>query len=214
MLKRRAAILALLVVATGSVTHPDHAFSAPTPPPSYADADQTMGWSYLSVMAAYGQKGRIMLRSAQRSWIAQRNKACGFEARNSCATEWTLRRAKELEAKMDRIESDPLRVRVGECFSTTIKGRGGRFGRAEGIEDYLGDDGTALVFADGHYMVDYTPDKKVAKWRNGDPVRLCVTDLPQDCPKGDYRGIEYVASNLRHHTSWRAWDSQHGCGGA
>jgi uncharacterized protein YecT (DUF1311 family) len=181
---------------------------------AYSNAEDDLHWSYRGLRLAYGPSGRAAVLTEQRSWIAARNKACGFETKNACTTDWTAQRAKILQGKLNKIENDPQRVRVGQCFSTKVKDRGGRFGRAEGDEDYMSDDGTGIEYADGHTMVDYDANAVVAKWRVGDAVKLCVTDLPKNCPKGDYRGIGYKATNLRRKTSWVAGDSQHECGGA
>ncbi len=48
----------------------------------------------------------------------------------------------------------------------------------------------------------------------GDPVLLCVVELPQNCPPNDHRGIVYAATNQRSGDTWRAPDSEHSCGGA
>jgi uncharacterized protein YecT (DUF1311 family) len=165
----------------------DKAPSRMSPAELASNAEDDLRWSYRGLRLAYGPSGRAAVLTEQRSWIAARNKACGFETKNACTTDWTAQRAKILQGKLNKIENDPQRVRVGQCFSTKVKDRGGRFGRAEGDEDYMSDDGTAIEYADGHHMVDYDANTVVAKWRVGDAVRLCVTDLPKNCPKGDYR---------------------------
>jgi hypothetical protein len=48
----------------------------------------------------------------------------------------------------------------------------------------------------------------------GDPVRLCVIDLPGHCPPADDRGINFLAVNGRTGDRWEAGDSEHECGGA
>jgi hypothetical protein len=97
--------------------------------------------------------------------------------------------------------------KVGACFSTTIREVGPRL---EGDPD----SGMFVGYMDGHQMLDYANDLQVTQWRKGDAVKLCVTDLPTDCPVGDHRGVGYRATNLRTGTSWDAGDSQHMCGGA
>lgn len=105
---------------------------------------------------------------------------------------------------------DPLTQtlpKVGECFSTSVDETGGR------LEGDL-TSGTSVLFADGHMMVDYDQRVDVQAWRKGDPVKLCVTDLPENCPPGDNRGVGYSALNLRIGEQWAASDSEHMCGGA
>jgi hypothetical protein len=50
--------------------------------------------------------------------------------------------------------------------------------------------------------------------RPGDRVRLCLVSYLAGCPKGDNRGHEYVATNLRTHMTWKRNDAMHMCGGA
>ena len=96
---------------------------------------------------------------------------------------------------------------VGQCFFTTVHDTGGR------LEGDL-TSGTSVGYEDGHAMVDYEQHANIQAWRAGDPVRLCVTDLPKDCPAGDNRGVGYEARNQRTGEVWRAGDSEHECGGA
>jgi hypothetical protein len=48
----------------------------------------------------------------------------------------------------------------------------------------------------------------------GDPIKLCLFSIPLHCPKGDERGREYAALDLRNHRWWNLGDSEHMCGGA
>ena len=103
--------------------------------------------------------------------------------------------------------ADPLPAKVGQCTNTTIKEVGTRL---EGISD----SGDAVSYANGGYQVSYTTIKGLKGSRAGDPIRLCLTSLPDDCPPGDDRGKTYKATNLRTHKSWEESDSEHSCGGA
>jgi hypothetical protein len=101
--------------------------------------------------------------------------------------------------------------RLGQCFHTRVRR----------IESRLEDDGkpipgsgSAIVLADGHYAVAYEQLPGIDRSRPGDPVRLCVIDLPRHCPAGDTRGILYRGRNLRTGLSWKAADAEHMCGGA
>jgi hypothetical protein len=60
----------------------------------------------------------------------------------------------------------------------------------------------------------YEQESAVESPRPGDPVRMCLTTIPRNCPPGDNRGREYETSNLRTHRTWRLLDSEHMCGGA
>lgn len=90
---------------------------------------------------------------------------------------------------------------------TTIKQVGTRL---EGIAD----SGDAVSYANGGYQVNYGTIQGLKGSRPGDPVRLCLTSMPDNCPPGDARGKSYRATDLRTHKSWEAFDSEHMCGGA
>ena len=97
--------------------------------------------------------------------------------------------------------------RVGDCVDTTITEIGGRL---EGMPD----SGTSILYANTASQVSYDvlADAKASK--PGDKVKLCVTEVPKDCPAGDDRGFIYSAANERTGKSWTAANSQHMCGGA
>jgi hypothetical protein len=97
--------------------------------------------------------------------------------------------------------------RVGSCSNTTIAGIGSRL---EGMPD----SGSAVTYADGKSQVSYDTLPGVTRSKPGDPVLLCVVDLPKNCPANDHRGIVYAATNQRSGDTWRASDSEHDCGGA
>lgn len=101
----------------------------------------------------------------------------------------------------------PLPVKAGQCANTTIKEVGTRL---EGIAD----SGDAVSYANGGYQVSYDAIKGLKGSRVGDPVKFCLTSLPENCPPGDGRGKSYKVTNLRTHKSWEAFDSEHMCGGA
>jgi hypothetical protein len=101
----------------------------------------------------------------------------------------------------------PLPKKVGECTETTVKSV--EF-RLEGAPD----SGSAISYANGGYQVSYDAVPAIRQSRKGDRVRLCLVELPSDCPPGDERGKIYRATNLRTGKSWELPDSQHSCGGA
>jgi hypothetical protein len=103
--------------------------------------------------------------------------------------------------------ADPLPAKIGQCSNTTIKDIGTRLENAPGSGDAVG-------YANGGAQISYDTIKGLKGSRAGDPARLCLISLPQDCPPGDDRGKKYRATNLRTHSSWEAFDSEHMCGGA
>jgi hypothetical protein len=100
-----------------------------------------------------------------------------------------------------------LPSRVGQCSETTIKSIGYRLIGARGS-------GSAVTYDNGGYQVSYETVPGIRKSRRGDRVRLCLVELPVDCPKGDARGKIYKATNLRTGATWELADAEHGCGGA
>jgi hypothetical protein len=96
---------------------------------------------------------------------------------------------------------------VGQCVKTTITDIGSRL---EGVAD----SGDAVAYANGVYGVSYDVVTGLRLSREGDPVELCLTAIPEDCPPGDDRGKLYGATNLRNNESWELPDAEHMCGGA
>jgi hypothetical protein len=109
-------------------------------------------------------------------------------------------------AKGEHARADALPTEVGACSETTIEDIGYRLGDP--------DSGSAISYANGGSQVSYDTIPEIHRSRVGDPVKLCLVSLPEDCPPGDDRGKVYSASNLRTGESWEAPDSQHSCGGA
>ena len=97
--------------------------------------------------------------------------------------------------------------RVGTCTTSTIANIGSRL-------DGAPDSGTAVSYADGKSQVSYDALPGAVRSKVGDPVLLCVVELPRNCPPNDRRGIVYAATNQRSGERWRAPDSEHSCGGA
>ncbi len=62
--------------------------------------------------------------------------------------------------------------------------------------------------------MSYDKVQEIIRSRVGDPVLMCLVEIPQDCPPGDDRGKIYTTTNLRTQESWTLPDSQHSCGGA
>lgn len=114
----------------------------------------------------------------------------------------TLMAALATPAHAQDIPSD-----VGQCVRTSIEEITSRL---EGVPD----SGDVVVYANGIVGVSYDVVTGLRMSRAGDPVELCLTALPQDCPPGDERGKVYSATNLKNDESWELPDASHMCGGA
>jgi hypothetical protein len=97
---------------------------------------------------------------------------------------------------------------------TTIKAIGDRFGDPLPASPPESSSGTLVTFANGGLQVSYQWHGAVARSRVGDQVRMCLIEIPEDCPPGDARGKVYTSTNLRTREAWTLSDSQHLCGGA
>ncbi|HEX4181137.1 MAG TPA: DUF2939 domain-containing protein [Caulobacteraceae bacterium] len=97
--------------------------------------------------------------------------------------------------------------KIGTCFDTEVASIASRLENTPGSGD-------EVEYSDGHIQVSYDTSRVVQGFRLGDPIRLCVTDLPGHCPPADDRGIGFVAINGRTGGRWKAGDAEHGCGGA
>lgn len=107
------------------------------------------------------------------------------------------------------VRAEPLPESVGACSETTISLIGGRL---QGDDTFSS--GTAVLYDNGGRQISYDREEGVIASEVGDPVRLCLAEIPQGCPPGDDRGRVYVATNLRTGASWEMPDSAHMCGGA
>jgi len=96
------------------------------------------------------------------------------------------------------------RERIGACTVTTVTSVGWRAGNS----------GSVIEYANGLWQVDYNIIAGIHNSRRDDRVRLCLIEMPKNCPQGDERGRAYEATNLRTHKSWSAINSEHFCGGA
>ena len=104
--------------------------------------------------------------------------------------------------------AEDLPTQVDACSQTTISFIGGRL---EGDENF--ETGTTVQFDNGGVQISYEREEGVVNSRVGDPVRICLVSLPEDCPPGDDRGKVYATTNLRTGASWEMPDSSHMCGG-
>lgn len=105
--------------------------------------------------------------------------------------------------------AEELPATVGACSETTIKFIGGRL---EGDTGFTS--GTAVLYDNGGVQISYEREEGAIASEIGDPVRMCLAEIPQGCPPGDDRGRIYVTTNLRTGARWEMPDSSHMCGGA
>ena len=99
-----------------------------------------------------------------------------------------------------------LPTQVGECVNTRVKLVATRLGTPGS--------GSTVLFQNGGSQVSYDTVASIDQSRKGDPVRMCLVSIPQNCPEGDYRGRKYRTTNLRSHQTCTEYDSPHLCGGA
>lgn len=104
---------------------------------------------------------------------------------------------------------------VGDCTLTRVKEKGTRLQEptADGYVDVPGS-GSAVVFENGIAQVSYNTVAAVESSSAGDPVKLCLIQVPASCPAGDERGKIYSALDLKTGAQWFLPDSEHSCGGA
>ena len=106
-----------------------------------------------------------------------------------------------------------LPQRVGLCVETRVKSVETRL--VDGTNNTpIPDSGSAVNFVNGGYQVSYETVRAIERSRPGDPVRMCLIQIPHPCPPGDTRGRLYKTTNLRTHRSWTLRDAEHMCGGA
>ena len=109
--------------------------------------------------------------------------------------------------------ADPLPKRVGQCAETKVLRVETRL--IDGVTGKpVPGSGSAVAFVNGGYQVSYDTVPAIEASRPGDPVRVCLTSIPENCPPGDERGREYATTNLRTRGSWTLPDAEHSCGGA
>lgn len=106
---------------------------------------------------------------------------------------------------------------VGQCTLTTISDLGYKLetnddrGRVQTILDPSRDE---VRYVDGIEQYSMTKLAGLKGARKGDPVKLCLTEVPDECPPGDDRGKVFKATDLKTGKSWEAMNSEHDCGGA
>ena len=131
--------------------------------------------------------------------------ASGADEEESAAAEEPPQEARPV------ISPAPLPSKVGQCVETKIALIADRFGNSV-TADPQG--GTAVWFANSGFQVSYDKIEAIVGSAVGDPVEMCLVELPKNCPPGDERGKFYETKNLRTGEIWKLPDAQHMCGGA
>ena len=105
--------------------------------------------------------------------------------------------------------------RLGQCVETSIKEIADRFGgKLSPLPPEDGfDPGTTITYANGGYQVSYYKETVIVRSKIGDKVKMCLVEIPKNCPPGDDRGRVYNTKNLRTGEAWSLPDAQHECGG-
>jgi hypothetical protein len=107
----------------------------------------------------------------------------------------------------------PEPLKLGQCVGTAVASLGQRLKDARTGKPIRGS-GSVIRFRNNTEQVSYDEFAAINHSRVGDPVRICLVQLPTDCPPGDDRGKVYKATNLRTKRTWTLPDSEHSCGGA
>jgi hypothetical protein len=109
--------------------------------------------------------------------------------------------------------AQPLPNRERTCALSTVAGVEQRLRERPG-GPFVAGSGSAIRFTNGGYQVAYAEIEAVQNSRTGDPVFICLIQIPRGCPAGDTRGRVYTTTNLRTLESWTMPDSEHRCRGA
>jgi hypothetical protein len=136
--------------------------------------------------------------------------ACGQSSTSSSGASQTVQAsppAAPAPATLPAAASDGPPTLVGQCVQTSVQQVGTRLENTPGS-------GSAISYADGVSQVSYDQVPGIDASQAGDPVKLCLVSLPQNCPPGDDRGKVYSATNLKTNQTWSEPDSEHMCGGA
>lgn len=109
--------------------------------------------------------------------------------------------------------ADGMPKRIGQCVTTKVKKVETRLIDGSTNQPILGS-GSAIAFENGGYQVSYDQEQAVDRSKPGDPIKVCLVSVPENCPPGDERGRMYRTTNLRTRGTWTLPDSEHSCGGA
>jgi hypothetical protein len=109
--------------------------------------------------------------------------------------------------------SAPPPTQVGKCADTFIQRISTRLGGSL-TETQIEGLGSSVKLTNGIYLVSYDNIKQLRVARPQDKVKVCLIEIPENCPPGDNRGRVYGLLNYRTNGYIEMPDSQHRCGGA
>lgn len=173
--------------------------------------DETLSSSYRNALADANNAKNIKLD--QRNWLKKRN---------SCKDKVCLQRMYEQRIN-DLASVNSLPKKVGDCVDSSIAEKVTRFegaiaGEAGGEVAVQLKNGVSLYIQSiANFPSSENADKYMFStndFLNGDKVKLCLLELPTDCPKGDDRGKVYSVTNYKNNMSFVGVDAWHLCGGA
>ncbi len=121
-------------------------------------------------------------------------------------------KAIDYSAAVSTRQDQAMPKNVGDCAMTHISALTTRFG--DPLDGTDPSAGSAIAFTNGGGQVSYDMESAFYDTKVGDPVVMCLTSVPRDCPKGDDRGRTYYGLDVRTGGTWSLPDSQHMCGGA
>lgn len=182
--------------------------------------DSTMASTYKNLIAHSDKANEV--KAAQRLWLTERN-SCADDACLQAIYEQRLIQLAEIPAEQSSKTAKNFPKKVGECVDSAIEDKTTRF---EGA--IPGDTGgeVSVSFQNGIILyitkMDTLPSSENADkymystkdFAKGDRVKLCLTELPKDCPPGDDRGKIYSVQNYKNKKTFSGVDAWHMCGGA
>jgi uncharacterized protein len=181
--------------------------------------DSTMASTYKNLINHSGKADEI--KAEQRQWLTERN-ACTDNACLQTKYEQRLIQLAEIPVEQSAKTPKNFPKKVGECVDSLIEDKTTRFegaiaGEAGGEVSISFQNGIILYIT----KVDALPSENADKYMystkdfaKGDRVKLCLTELPKDCPPGDDRGKIYSVQNYKNKKTFSGVDAWHMCGGA
>ena len=124
-------------------------------------------------------------------------------AKDAAIAEYWYRKS----ADQGNIVDQKIPTREYQCVYTTVKEIGTRLLNIPGS-------GTSITFNNDIYLVRYDSVQQAEMSRKNDKVKICLMEVPKNCPPGDERGKAYTVINLRTNRVFNMADSSHVCGGA
>ncbi len=195
--------------------------------PYLARIDVLVAGAYADFVPEFGSSKRAIGK-----WLLDDRYTCGSDAACIAAVQvnalqtyggsvaWTESyvdaligaKAVDYSAAVSTRQDQAMPKNVGDCAMTHISALTTRFG--DPLDGTDPGAGSAIAFANGGGQVSYDMESAFYDTKVGDPVVMCLTSVPRDCPAGDDRGRVYYGLDVRTGGTWSLPDSQHMCGGA